>query len=158
MFKLFTSFQCFNSPAGDESLLKFWGYYNNKVPQWQRMLLKATFSLLRTRLGIVLNITPEGAKDGLAKSKSFFDEVDKLLGDGRKFLLNTDEPTYVDVAFASLGAILLIPDNYGGIDTFDGEVRPTECDLSTDYKKERLEFAKRPSGKFVTMMYKEHRH
>ena len=43
-----------------------------------------------------------------------FEQVTELLSDGRKFLLNTDSPTYVDFTFAALAGITFIPEQYGG--------------------------------------------
>ena len=40
--------------------------------------------------------------------------MNELLSDGRKFLLNTDTPTYVDFAFAALAGISVHPKQYGG--------------------------------------------
>ena len=41
-------------------------------------------------------------------------QVNQLLSDGRKFLLNTDTPTYVDFTFAALAGITFDPKEYGG--------------------------------------------
>ena len=155
---LFTNylFQCFNAPTGDDALMKFWGFHNTQIPQWQRWLLKLAFPVLRSRLGKVLNITPEGAADGMAKTKKFFEETDAMLSDGRKYIMGTEEPTYVDVALASLGAILLMPDEYGG-NTFGSEMRPIDSDFNQTFLKAKKEFAKTPTGKFILKMFKEHR-
>ena len=41
-------------------------------------------------------------------------QVNELLSDGRKFLLKTDTPTYVDLTFAALAGISVHPSQYGG--------------------------------------------
>ena len=40
--------------------------------------------------------------------------MNQLLSDGRKFLLNTDTPTYVDFTFAALAGLTFDPKEYGG--------------------------------------------
>lgn len=57
----------------------------------------------------VLNLTPEAGRASLAKARKMFEETDQLLSDGRQFLLKTDKPTYIDVAFASQAAALAMP-------------------------------------------------
>jgi hypothetical protein len=37
-------------------------------------------------------------------------EVEAALSDGRKYLLNTERPKFVDVAFASLAAPMVMPE------------------------------------------------
>ena len=40
--------------------------------------------------------------------------MNELLSDGRKFLLNTDNPANVDFTFAALAALTFDPKEYGG--------------------------------------------
>ena len=69
-------------------------------------------------------MTPEAGRASLKKAKEgMLAEVDKMLSDGRRFLLNTDRPTYIDVAFASLSAVLAMPDEYGGPVAVNEETR-----------------------------------
>lgn len=146
----------FKSPIGDEALFKTWGLYVDGVPQWQKALLKVLFPVLKQFLVNALNVNPEGAEDGLRKSRELFAEVDALLKDGRKFILNTDEPTFVDVTFASLGAILAIPDNYGNT-ALNEESRLNLSWCGVEFQKAVKEFRKTPSGKFVLRMFKDYR-
>ncbi len=75
-----------------------------------------------------MNLTPEAGRASLKKAKEgMLAEVDKMLSDGRRFLLNTDSPTYIDVAFASLAAVLAMPDEYGGPLAVNEETRYHTC-------------------------------
>ncbi|TRY67759.1 hypothetical protein TCAL_07806 [Tigriopus californicus] len=142
------------SPLPHESALTIWGLHSPNVPEWQKYLLKAMMPLLRAFLCKVANITPEGALDGWKKSEKTFKEIDALLSDGRAYLLNTNHPTFVDVTFASLAAILVFPDNYGG-PRLVPESRPQLKFASADYQKHVKSFRQTPSGKFILKMYKE---
>ncbi len=57
-----------------------------------------------------MNLSPEAGRARLKEAKEgTLAELEALLSDGRKFILGTEEPTYVDVAFASLAAPLAMP-------------------------------------------------
>ena len=143
--------------GADDFLLKFWGYHNPIIPTWQRWLLKHTFPVLKLAFMKGLNLTPDVAAQSLKTTKKFFEEIDDRLSDGRRFLMGTDEPTHVDVSLASVGAFLVMPQEYAGKTTFGEETRVKEGELTKQFLKERLEFLKTPSGKFISMMYKNYR-
>jgi hypothetical protein len=80
-----------------------------------------------------------------------------MLSDGRQFFLNTDAPTYVVFTFASLAAIAIYPEGYGGRVLgekaslwFDG-IR--DKNILTQVK----EYRKTLAGKFVLRIYKDQR-
>jgi glutathione S-transferase len=98
----------------------------------------------------------QGAADGLKKTDQVFEEVDNLLKDGRKYLLGTDEPTYIDYTFASLAAIGILPDQYGG-PRLSPDTRPVPEDFGPEAQAVFKKYRKRPAGQFVLRMYKEHR-
>lgn len=132
------------------------GIHVDSIPQWQKILLRFLLPVLKKFLLTILKVDRDGAAIGLRKSKEFFKETDELLSDGRKFLLGTEEPTFVDFSFATLAAIHVLPDNYGG-SQLNAASKPRISDTSAEHKKDILEFAKTPSGKFVARMYKDYR-
>ena len=136
--------------------LSLWGGKDEGVPGWQRTLLKFTWPLLRKILIFLLDITPQNSEKGLKYTKSIFKEIDALLADGRKYLLNTEEPTFVDVTFASLTGPLAVPDNYGGA-ALAGESKFVVSHYSAEGQKEAKWFRNTPSGKFALKLYKEFR-
>ena len=99
-------------PTADKNLLRGWGLLNGEhVPQWQKLLLRAVLPVLKPFVGKVLNLTPEAGRASMSKAREgTLREVEELLSDGRKFLLGTEGPTYVDVAFAALAAVLVMPE------------------------------------------------
>ena len=80
-----------------------------------------------------------------------------LLSDGRKFLLKTDHPTYVDFAFSAIIAITLFPDEYGGR-ALQEEARIHLKDIwDPDYLKEIEAARNTVAGKYAMKIYKEYR-
>ena len=71
--------------------------------------------------------------------------------------MNTDDPTFVDIAFASIASIMIIPDNLGGAETIDEEARPRVQDMSKEGRAQVEALRERPSGKFVLKMYQNFR-
>ncbi len=90
-----------------------------------------------------------------------FHEVEEALGNNaQKYILGTEEPTYIDYVFASLAAILAFPDNYGG-PKLNPRTRlnfATESDrMGTKFKVQAEKFRASIAGQFVLRMYREHR-
>ena len=144
------------SPDVEKFCINMWGGKDEGVPEWQRTLLKFAWPALRKFLIFVLEITPQNSEKGLKYTKSVLKEIDGLLADGRKYLLNTEEPTFVDVTFATMTAFLAVPDNYGG-GALVGESKFVTSLYSAEGQKEAKWFRNTPSGKFALKLYKEFR-
>mmetsp|Transcript_40919 Transcript_40919/g.65786 ORF Transcript_40919/g.65786 Transcript_40919/m.65786 type:complete len:175 (-) Transcript_40919:124-648(-) len=139
-----------------QDYLSFWGYYQPSIPYWQRILLKVSMPVLLVFMKKALKLNPKHASERLILAKEVFTKVDALLKDGRKYLMKTDYPTFVDVTFAALAAPLLTLEKYTG-----GRARK-ESSLKREMmtpqaQKESDMFRDRPCGKFVLQMYEEHR-
>jgi glutathione S-transferase len=61
-----------------------------------------------------LKLGPKQAEEALKKTKTIMAEFDMMLNDGRKYILKTDEPTYVDFALAALIGSFYLHPKYGG--------------------------------------------
>jgi hypothetical protein len=70
--------------------------------------------------------------------------------------LGTDEPTYIDYTFASLGSLLICPDQYCG-PTLGPETRPRLQDLTLEAQKIIKKYRNTNAGKHVLKLYAEHR-
>ena len=136
--------------------LKVWGVHMETIPEWQKMLLKLTSPVLVQFIKKGLKVDEAGAREGKEKAERFLDEVDALLKDGRKYLMGTDEPTYVDYSFAAMAHIIIFPPNAGGKGLNSASRMKLE-ELPVKFKNDFKAFRNRPSGQFVTRMYKEHR-
>lgn len=91
----------------------------------------------------------------MKKAEAFFEETDKILNKNN-FLLGTDQPTYIDYAFASLAALMVIPDNYAN-GVLSTPTMPKINNFPLEAQKQIKKFRNTPSGKFVLRMYEEHR-
>jgi len=140
---------------GDARLtLQTWGCYEPKVPGWQRMLLPALRPVLRFAVRRMLRITPASAERALAKTRAVFDEIDARLADGRRYLLG-DTLSYVDITFASLGALAVLPEQYGGAAL--ATRFPAIEALPSPWREEVESFRARPAGQFILRLYRDER-
>lgn len=135
--------------------LKLWGIHETDIPPWQKTILKFTWPLLRKFIIKVLDVTKENSDSGLKKAEEFFDQTDKLLSKN-KYLLGTDEPTYIDISFASMASLLAWPDQFGG-PKLTPESRISLNDFTLEVQKTMKKFRNSTSGKFVLKMYAEQR-
>ena len=134
--------------------LQLWGVREPTVPAWQRALLPVLRPALRAAVRRMLRVTPASAYKALARTREVFDEMDARLEDGRRYLLG-DSLSFADITFASLGALAVLPENYGG-----GHLAtrfPAVASLPQPWREEVEEFRRRPSGKFILRLYREER-
>ena len=131
------------------------GIHEYEIPPWQRGLLKIALPVLKKFLIFILKVDKEHALENLKKAESIIDEMDKILSK-HQFLMGTDEPTYVDFAYAALIAIIVFPDQYGG-SNLSPESRFKMTDGNMEVQKYCKKMRNSPSGKFVLRMYSEHR-
>ena len=85
------------------------------------------------------------------------DELGALIADGRKYLLKTEKPTYVDFTLATALSPLLFADEFGG-----GAIEPESVLRVEECGKVAGAAAKKARntaiGKFALRIFKEHRH
>jgi len=63
--------------------------------------------------------------------------------------------TFVDITFASLGAIAVLPPNYGGGAITGGVPRPGE--LASPWREEVEAFRRTATGRYILRLYDEER-
>jgi glutathione S-transferase len=134
--------------------LQVWGANEPAIPAWQRLLLRPLRPLLERAVRRMLRINAASAERALERTRAVFDEVDARLADGRRYLLG-DTPCFADITFASLGALAVLPGEYGG-----GHLatRFPEVDtLPEPWRAEVRAFRERPAGQFILRMYREER-
>ena len=93
--------------------------------------------------------------ESLKKAEAAIEEMDKMLVKNN-YILGTDEPTYLDYAYASILGIVVLPDQYGG-PSLTVESRFKVTDMNQEVQKYSKKFKNTPSGKFALKMYSEHR-
>lgn len=84
-------------------------YLGARVPRWQALGLRIVRPLAMRTIGRGLNVTPEGVARSLVKIEDTFARVAARLADGRRYLVG-DRFTVADLAFASLAAPVLLPE------------------------------------------------
>ena len=134
--------------------LRTWGAEETGIPGWQRGLLQAVIPVLRFAVKQMLGVTPKRAVTALQRTREAFDEVDRMLSDGRRYLLG-DTLTFADITFASLAAIAVLPPEYAGR-SLRGR-RITIDELDADWRAEVESLRQRPAGQFVLRLYREER-
>jgi len=134
--------------------LRSWGIEEPQIPRWQRALLTVLAPALAFAVRRMLGVTPGRAVKALERTRDTFDEVDRLLADGRRHLLG-EALTFADITFASLAALAVLPPEYAGRSL---RGRPlTLDDLDPGWRAEIEGFRKRPAGQFVLRLYREER-
>ena len=119
--------------------------------------MKVAWPLLRKFLIKVLDVTKENADACMKKAEEFFEQTDKMLAKNQ-YLMGTEEPTYIDISFASLGGVYSLLDQYGGPKTFpSAEGKPKLSDFTLEVQNKIKKFRKTSSGLFIQRMYSEHR-
>jgi len=156
-YRAFCYYVVFNSPNVDSWEKEVWGLFQPGVPEWQKFILKLGSPVFRKLVTMKLNITEENGMKRLKEARQTIDEIDELLSDGRKTLMATAEPTYLDFHFCAMVAIILRPPEYGGgiinKRTFDSGPK----DMPQKMKEEKEYLMNTRSGKFVMNMYNQYR-
>lgn len=135
--------------------LMMWGLREPGIPTWQTAILPRLYPLQAAMVTRMLGVTESRAAAGLEATKQVFAEVDALLADGRRYLMGGDEMTFVDITFASLAALALFPDGYGGNAV---SVRSAPIDqMAPAWRAEIEALRATQAGKFVARLYKEER-
>lgn len=82
------------------------------VPAWQTAAAPLCYPLLKAFIGYKLQPTPAKVTAGLTRARAVIHQVDRLLSDGRPFLVG-ERFTAADLTLASLLAPFLLPPEYG---------------------------------------------
>eukprot|EP00091_Calanus_sinicus_P009453 TRINITY_DN22123_c0_g1_i1.p1 TRINITY_DN22123_c0_g1~~TRINITY_DN22123_c0_g1_i1.p1 ORF type:complete len:170 (+),score=17.62 TRINITY_DN22123_c0_g1_i1:55-510(+) len=136
--------------------MQVWGMYQPNIPRWQKFLLKLLSPIFVKILENKLKITAEESKRSLENANKILDVVENLLSDGRKFLLNTPHPTYIDFHFCSMVAIMILPQDYGGR-VLKQATLENHVEFPKAFNDEVKKIEERAAGKFVINLYKSFR-
>jgi glutathione S-transferase len=135
--------------------LRTWGFEEASIPRWQRALLYLCTPLFAFAVRRMLGVTPARAERALARVRECFDDVDRRLADGRRYLTG-ESLTFADITFASLGALAVMPPEYPG-GRLTGR-RVTFDDVrDAAWQREIEQFRARPAGQFLLRLYREER-
>lgn len=132
-----------------------WGMNEDDIPSWQKWILKTLRPIFKFLVGNLVKTDKKEVEKSNARALKTVDEFNELLSDGRKYLLDTDGPTYVDFAFSAIMGIVLLPKLYGG-PTLNAKSRLSPNQWQGG-DQNLLSFVEKPVGKFVLRMYEKHR-
>jgi glutathione S-transferase len=120
------------------------------VPVWEKLLFPVIFPKVATLVKEKYDITETSATESYREIKSVFDRVNKLLADGRKYLVG-DRFSALDITFAALAAPILQPPEHH-IKPAALELLPTQ--MQTDIRNCQAT----PAGEFGLRLYRDYRH
>jgi glutathione S-transferase len=149
-------------------VMRLWGVeFDTLIPFYLRAALRVLYPVIVAFMRYVFRIRRETAGDVVARARASidaqFDAVAGRLADGRRYLLGGDAPTSVDITFASLGALAVMPQHsYGGKQLGDaieaaGIKRPAPDQFSAATAADIERWRASAAGQFVERMYRDHR-
>lgn len=83
------------------------------IPRIERIRCRLFFNMISKSLTKDYNLDGNTAGEHLIQIRKIFAQVDELLKDGRKYL-SGPTLTIADIAFAAIGAPLILPEEFGG--------------------------------------------
>jgi hypothetical protein len=123
--------------------------FTRGVPATEAAVVKVAYPLFAGLFRLLLRLSQSRADDALKQVRAIFDETDKRLADGRRFLVG-QTLTLSEIGLAVATAPLLLPPNYGSpIPPFD-QMPPVMQSIITELRQ-------RETGKFVQRIYSEFR-
>lgn len=122
--------------------------FGRRVPWIERIYYAFRYPYLRQKLNteMSLGISTESLLPGI---RNIFQMVSALLQDGRKYLTG-DTLTIADIAFASISAPLILPQEFGG-------VMPTIDQVPDTLRQNIFEFRATDAGQFTMSLYQKDR-
>jgi glutathione S-transferase len=116
----------------------------------QFRLFSRGFPLFRFMMRTVMRIDATSAERSRRYVYEMFDRVSAMLQDGREFLVG-DRLSIADVTFASLGAPVVLPPNYGG------PTVPSIPSVPSHMMEEVSALRSTLAGRFITRLYESER-
>jgi len=123
--------------------------FTKRIPWNEKLTYKISYSALSGGLQKELHLSESTPEERLVYIKTIFKKVDDLLSDGRKYLTG-NKLTLADIAFASVSASLIVPDEFGG-------VMATINDTPDELRNAINELRTTAAGQFVLRLYHEDR-
>ncbi|MGH2414488.1 MAG: glutathione S-transferase family protein [Brasilonema sp.] len=124
--------------------------WSNGVPFIERALFPVVFPTVRSIVRQKLNITPESYAQAYEQIKSIFEQVSKLLADGRTYLVGNSFSA-ADLTFAALAAPAVRPPEHP-------MTRASLEELPSKMVSEIKEFSETPAGAFALRLYHDRNH
>jgi len=123
--------------------------FKQNVPLKEKLIYKVGYSFMKSALNKDFNLNVNMSNEHLTELRKVFAQVDVLLNDGRKYLTGATL-TLADIAFAAIGAPLVLPEEYGGAVSKISEI-------SDEYRKDVNELRATNAGQFILRLYQDDR-
>jgi glutathione S-transferase len=119
------------------------------IPFWEKLLFPIVFPKAKPIILQMMDITASSGVESYQEILRVFDRVDRILADGRKYLLG-DRFSAIDLTFAALAAPTLQP--------LEHHIPPTPIELlPMQAQTDILNCQATSAGKFGLRLYREHR-
>lgn len=118
-------------------------------PGWERKVVRRAYPMFVALMKRGLKITPSAAERSRVRLVATLDAVDERLADGRRYLVG-DRFTAADLTFAALGAVMVLPPQYGF-------TVPEQTRQVGELAAFREAAQARPAGRFIARLYAEER-
>lgn len=93
-------------------MMTAWGIHSPRVPAWQRALMPVIHPVMAAFIRRVFRISDEHYAKVVGKIEALLEDVESLLDDGRRSILGGENTDYVDIAFASISALWMQPEQF----------------------------------------------
>ena len=137
--------------------LHAWGCNSKRIPLWQRWLTTLIYPVLAGFIRKAFHLTPRHFEKACAGIESLLGEVESLLESGNEYILGGDEPDYVDISFASMTGLWLMPWGYGGGMADEVIVARDQLPPEARENVERWIATYPKTERFVQRMFREYR-
>ncbi|HOZ52796.1 MAG TPA: cytochrome P450 [Chitinophagaceae bacterium] len=119
------------------------------IPFKEKLKFKFFYSMVKSKLTKEFNLDGNTANDHIIQIHKIFDQVSEILKDGRKYLTG-DQFTLADLAFAAIGAMLILPEEYGGS-------LPKISQIPEEYRNDVHTLRASIAGQFILRIYQDKR-
>lgn len=123
--------------------------FSRGLPKSEASVLNVAYPALAALFRLLLQLNPANARDALAQTRALFEETDRRLADGRRYLVG-DALTLSDLALATAAAPVLQPIGYGS-------PMPPLDSMPAEMKAIVSEMRQHPTADFVQRIFRDHR-
>lgn len=124
-------------------------YNDGHAPRWERALLRLFRPAIEPRMKAYLGVEPERTRAALELVRATFDDVARVLSDGRPYLAG-DRFGVADLTFATMSSPALLPPGYG-------QPFPPLEQIPADARAVIEELRAHPAGRHALRMFAEER-
>jgi glutathione S-transferase len=123
--------------------------FTRGLPPLEVLAVQKAYPFLAGLLQVLLRLTAARARDALTQIRAIFDQVDRRIGGGQRFLVGS-QLTLSDLSLAAAVAPLILPEGYGS------PIPPFEV-MPPVYQNIITEMRGHDTARFVERIYRDYR-